>query len=73
MTLAWPKAGLLATPARPFVGDLYLADISVPEAVYRAVGVSRGSLFAGGPIVRVVPVGGAWQSIPLSADVVSIS
>ena len=63
LTLAWPKAGLLARPARPFVGDLYVADISVPEAVYRAVGVSRGSLFAGGPIVRVVPVGGAWQAI----------
>jgi len=30
LTLALPKTGLLAPAAKPFVGDLYLADISVP-------------------------------------------
>jgi NAD(P)H-hydrate epimerase len=53
LTLAWPKTGLLAPSARPFVGDLYVADISVPEAVYGAVGVQRGDLFARSPLVRV--------------------
>jgi NAD(P)H-hydrate epimerase len=61
LTLAWPKAGLLAPAARSFVGDLYLADISVPEAVYRAVSVRRGDLFAHGPVVRVRPVTGGWE------------
>lgn len=61
LTLAWPKTGLLAPAAQPFVGDLYLADISVPEVVYQAVGVRRGDLFARGPIVRVRPVPGGWE------------
>jgi NAD(P)H-hydrate epimerase len=61
LTLAWPKAGLLAPAAQVFVGDLYLADISVPEAVYRALGMRRGDLFAHGPIVRVRPVIGGWE------------
>ncbi|MBI2939032.1 MAG: NAD(P)H-hydrate epimerase [Chloroflexi bacterium] len=61
LTLAWPKAGLLAAAARPFVGALYLADISVPAQVYHAVGVERSTLFAGGPIVRVRILDGAWE------------
>ena len=61
LTLAWPKAGLLTTSARPVVGDLYVADISVPPGVYRAVGVNPGPLFARGPLVRLRPVGGGWE------------
>jgi NAD(P)H-hydrate epimerase len=34
MTLALPKTGLHAEEARPVVGALYLADISVPPALY---------------------------------------
>ena len=67
LTLAWPKAGLLAADAQPVVGDLFLADISVPEAVYHAVGVERGSLFAEGPIVRVRAAGGGWEAGPVQA------
>jgi NAD(P)H-hydrate epimerase len=62
LTLAWPKAGLLTPAARPYVGDLLLADISVPAAVYRAVGVERGILFAAGPLVRVRPVTPGWEA-----------
>jgi NAD(P)H-hydrate epimerase len=36
LTLALPKKGLLAPTARPFIGDLYLADISVPPELYAA-------------------------------------
>ena len=35
MTLALPKAGLVDTAAKKNVGELYLADISVPPALYR--------------------------------------
>jgi len=62
VTLAWPKTGALAAAARPFVGDLYLADISVPEAVYHAVGVRRGDVFTAGPIVRLRVHHGVWRS-----------
>lgn len=62
LTLAWPKAGLLAQAAAPVVGQLFLADISVPAAVYQAVGVERGTLFSHGPIVRLDAVAGGWQA-----------
>jgi NAD(P)H-hydrate epimerase len=36
LTLALPKRGLLAPAAKPFVGELYLADIGVPPELYAA-------------------------------------
>ena len=36
LTLALPKTGLLIQAAKPFVGDLYLADIGVPPELYAA-------------------------------------
>ncbi len=53
LTLALPKAGLVAPDARDWVGDLYLADISVPELVYRRLGIEVGPIFAEGDIVPI--------------------
>ncbi|HRJ41786.1 MAG: NAD(P)H-hydrate epimerase [Caldilineaceae bacterium] len=53
MTLALPKAGLLTAPARPAVGQLYLADISVPPALYQRLGLDVPPLFAADPILPV--------------------
>lgn len=50
MTLAAPKTGLFGSP---HVGELYLADISVPPLVYLAIGVDFVSPFAAGTIVRI--------------------
>jgi NAD(P)H-hydrate epimerase len=50
MTLALPKKGLY--PASQ-VGDLFLADISVPPTVYAAFGLEVPSLFAGGTVVQI--------------------
>ncbi|MDH3260249.1 MAG: NAD(P)H-hydrate epimerase [Acidimicrobiia bacterium] len=50
MTLAVPKVGLLGSPQ---VGELWLADISVPPSVYAAFGLEVGNLFAGDTIIRV--------------------
>lgn len=61
LTLAWPKRGLLMNAARTYVGELFLADISIPAAIYRAIGVESGTLFASGHIVRVHPVAGGWE------------
>ncbi len=69
LTLAWPKAGLLTEAARPYVGDLYLSDIGVPEAVYRAVGVKSRQVFARGPILGVEVRGSDWRSALGSKEV----
>jgi NAD(P)H-hydrate epimerase len=55
LTLALPKRGLIAPCARDLVGELYLADISVPEIVYRRLGITVGPIFAMGDIVPVDP------------------
>jgi NAD(P)H-hydrate epimerase len=53
MTLALPKLGLMNEAARPFVGSLYLADISVPPALYRRLGLEVGNIFSENPIIKL--------------------
>jgi NAD(P)H-hydrate epimerase len=53
LTLALPKQGLLAPAARPWVGQLYLADISVPEKVYQRLGLTVGPIFARSDIIPI--------------------
>jgi NAD(P)H-hydrate epimerase len=53
LTLALPKAALRLPVAAPLVGDLYLADISIPAVVYRSLGIPYRSPFRCGPIVRL--------------------
>ena len=57
MTLALPKAGLLTNGAQPFVGELYLSDIGVPDWVYQKIGreAELGRLFVHSDIVKVEP------------------
>lgn len=64
VTLAWPKVGLLGASAAPFVGALYLADIGVPRAVYRSVGVDAGTIFSRGAVVPIRPDGDGWRPLP---------
>lgn len=53
LTLALPKAGLVQPAARPWVGELYVADISVPPAIYRRLGIAVGPIFAETDIVHI--------------------
>ena len=55
MTLALPKQGLRCPEALPLVGELYLADISVPPALYgrASLGVSSEPIFAFDDILRI--------------------
>ena len=46
-----PKTGLRAAPE--VVGELYLADISVPPSAYRAIGAEAGTPFLWAPLVKV--------------------
>ena len=53
LTLALPKRGLFAAVARPWVGKLHLADISVPERVYGRLGLTVGPIFDGSDIIPI--------------------
>ena len=53
LTLALPKVGLLTEPALDYVGDLYLADISVPPQLYQRIGIELGSIFENDTIIRL--------------------
>lgn len=53
LTLALPKQGLLTSEAKKHVGDLYLADISVPSELYAKMGIIVPDLFAESDIIRV--------------------
>lgn len=55
LTLALPKAGLFRTAGRPYVGELYLADIGVPPEVYAAPSLGLGviSPFGANSIVKL--------------------
>lgn len=50
MTLALPKLGLRD---QPMVGDLYVADISVPGSVYAPMGAGPAPDFSRSPIVAI--------------------
>jgi NAD(P)H-hydrate epimerase len=54
LTLALPKEALRAEAVRPLVGELYLADISIPATVYDRLGITYRSPFSGSPIVELV-------------------
>ncbi len=53
LTLALPKQGLLSPQAKPFVGELYLADIGVPPELYAKMGVVVPPLFVESDIIRL--------------------
>ena len=55
MTLAMPKAGFNSTQAKSMMGELFVADIGVPDWVYREIGFQRelGSLFREDDFVKV--------------------
>jgi NAD(P)H-hydrate epimerase len=53
LTLALPKTGLLNPDAKSYVGNLYLADISVPPELYQRLGVEVGAVFTRATIVEI--------------------
>jgi NAD(P)H-hydrate epimerase len=53
MTIALPKRGLLTASGRSHSGDLYLADIGMPAALYARAGLHFADPFVGGPLVRL--------------------
>lgn len=54
ITLGAPKPGLIRAEARPYVGDLVLADIGIPVAAYARIGIDATRLFADGDLLCVI-------------------
>ena len=53
MTLALPKVGLMKESAHPYVGDVYLADISVPPELYHKMGLEVENIFEKDSIIKI--------------------
>jgi NAD(P)H-hydrate epimerase len=58
MTLALPKAGLLTEDAQSAVGQLYLADISVPPQLYEALDLDVPPIFAKDTVLALQVIDG---------------
>ena len=54
LTLAAPKTALRGPAATLAVGELYLADISVPACAFSRIGRDYVTPFADGPLVRII-------------------
>ena len=65
MTLALPKTGLAVAEGRERMGELYLADISVPPALYRRLGLEVGPLFANEGVIRLQWARDGWVTAGL--------
>lgn len=53
LSLALPKTGLVQPGAAAWVGELFVADISVPPSVYDRLGLHVGPIFAAADIVEL--------------------
>jgi NAD(P)H-hydrate epimerase len=53
LSLALPKVGLLLPSASPYVGNLFLADISVPPSLFQNLGITFTPIFEYGSIISL--------------------
>jgi NAD(P)H-hydrate epimerase len=55
ITLALPKKSMFEKITRPYIGDLYLADISVPSSLYKKMNIifKTKELFKANEIIRI--------------------
>jgi len=53
VTLALPKTGLLKAGVEKIAGTLFLADIGVPDVVYRELGIETGPIFLHDTLVKL--------------------
>lgn len=53
LLLDLPKRGLLEKSCHGCVGEMYLADLGIPRAVYESAGINVDGIFSEGPIVRI--------------------
>jgi hydroxyethylthiazole kinase-like uncharacterized protein yjeF len=63
LALGLPLRGLVLSRTQAALGDLWLADISIPRRLAKRVGARMGPIFAAAPLVRLA-------GVPLAGDVV---
>lgn len=56
VALGAPKPAHTHRIVRPYLGDLYLADLGIPAAAWEAVGLAPVSAFGRAPLVRLVDI-----------------
>ena len=68
LTLALPKEGLFMGSSSRFVGELYLADISVPPQLYAdtSLDIRVGPIFSQGNILQIQTL--ALTNLPISCS-----
>ncbi|MCJ7472856.1 MAG: hypothetical protein MUP02_08630 [Actinobacteria bacterium] len=54
MILALPKQGLLKENAKSHIGSLYLADIGIPGALYKELGLDIENIFQHRSIIKLL-------------------
>lgn len=52
-TLALPKFGFLSEAAKPYIGQLYLSDIGIPNELLEGIGVKSTNIFSKKPIIKI--------------------
>ncbi len=57
VALGLPLQALRERIVHAYLGDVYLADLGIPPAAWRAVGVDHAPTFARGPLVRLTASG----------------
>jgi hypothetical protein len=75
VTLALAKTGLLAPSARPMVGRLFLADIGVPPALLKDLGIDAEGLFAADDILELDTATGEiknWSPVRVASPVAPV-
>ncbi len=53
ITFGLPKIGLMIPEAKEYVGDLYLGDICIPDAIFQELGVDVDHIFIDEPIIEL--------------------
>jgi len=55
LTLALPKVGMKTSAANPYIGELYLADISIPPGLYAKdpLNLAMGNIFSEADIIKL--------------------
>jgi hydroxyethylthiazole kinase-like uncharacterized protein yjeF len=53
VALGAPTIGLIPAIVSPYIGDLYVADLGIPAAAWRAVEAEPPLVFGAGPLVRL--------------------
>ena len=53
LTLALLKSGLIKQKAKPYVGELFLADISVPDHLHKSMNLGVSPIFKQNSIIKI--------------------